>query len=129
MKRKTILIIALLLLLISYFGYNYIYQDHRDISTEKAEYSVDANDFIAEFLSNVEGSQTKYLNKTLAISGNITSQTNNTVTLNNTIFCSLLKEVGMNTINSSVTVKGRFIGYDDLLEEIKLDQCTILKTN
>lgn len=129
MKRKTILIIALLLLLISYFGYNYIYQDHRDISTEKAEYSVDANDFIAEFLSNVEGSQTKYLNKTLAISGNITSQTNNTVTLNNTIFCSLLKEVGMNTINSSVTVKGRFIGYDDLLEEMKLDQCTILKTN
>lgn len=129
MKRKTILIVAVLLLLSSYFGYNYIYQDHRDISAENAEYTIEANDFIAEFLSNVEGSQTKYLNKTIAISGNITSQTNNTVTLNNTVFCSLLNETDQNNINSVVTVKGRFIGYDDLLEEIKLDQCTIIKTN
>jgi hypothetical protein len=30
-------------------------------------------------------------------------------------------------VNDSVTVKGRCIGFDDLLEEIKLDQCTIKK--
>ena len=112
-----------------FLGYQYIYQEHRDISAENAEYTIDANDFIAEFLSDQEGSQTKYLNKTIAINGNITTHNNNSVTLNSTIFCSLLNETDKNAINSSVTVKGRFIGYDDLLEEIKLDQCSLIKTN
>lgn len=29
--------------------------------------------------------------------------------------------------NNPISVKGRCIGYDDLLEEIKLDQCSIVK--
>jgi hypothetical protein len=28
---------------------------------------------------------------------------------------------------SLIKIKGRFIGYDDLLEEIKIDQCIILE--
>ena len=29
--------------------------------------------------------------------------------------------------NLQVKIKGRVIGYDDLLEQIKLDQCTIIE--
>jgi len=29
--------------------------------------------------------------------------------------------------NENVVVKGRYIGFDDLLEEIKLDHCIIIK--
>ncbi|RZN80925.1 MAG: hypothetical protein EVB11_11205 [Winogradskyella sp.] len=128
MKRNTIYIILLVLVLATYFGYNYIYQDHRDISTENADYTLNASDFIAEFINDSETAQTKYLNKTIVINGDITAQTNNSITLNNSIFCSLLES---NTISqdSIVTMKGRCIGYDDLLEEIKLDQCSLTKTN
>jgi hypothetical protein len=30
-------------------------------------------------------------------------------------------------VNDTIVVKGRCIGYDDLLEEIKLDQCSIVR--
>jgi hypothetical protein len=30
-------------------------------------------------------------------------------------------------LNSQVKIKGRVTGYDDLLEELKLDQCLIVK--
>ena len=32
-------------------------------------------------------------------------------------------------LNNDVTIKGRCIGYDDLLEELKMDQCIIIKNN
>ena len=111
-----------------FIGYNYIYQNHRNISTETAEYTLQASDLISEFLSNTEAAQAKYLNKTISIQGTITSISDNAITLNNSIFCSLLNST-KTLKNDLVSVKGRFIGYDDLLEEIKLDQCTITETN
>ncbi|TCK68932.1 putative nucleic acid binding protein [Winogradskyella wandonensis] len=124
MKKKTLLIVIILLLIAAVFGYNYVYQDHRDISTESAAYTLNAEDLIAEFATDTEIAQSKYLNKTILINGEITAQRNSSVTLNNSIFCSLLEQ---NPISEKrkISVKGRFIGYDDLLEEIKLDQCTI----
>ena len=128
MKKKILIIALLAITIIAYFGYNYIYQDHRNISKEDADYTINASEFITEFVSDSEIAQTKYLNKTIVINGNITAQTNKSITLNNIIFCSLL-EINKISKDSVVTMKGRFIGYDDLLEEIKLDQCSLTKTN
>ena len=49
--------------------------------------------------------------------------------LDHGIYCQLLnasdhKEL---TAGGEVKIKGRFIGYDDLLEEVKLDQCLIIE--
>lgn len=123
MKKKALLI-GVLLLIVGVFGYNYIYQDHRDIPTETAAYKVNAEEFILEFTNSTETAQAKYLNKTIIINGEITAQQNNSITLNSAIFCSLLDQ---NPIpeKKKVSIKGRLIGYDDLLKEIKLDQCTI----
>lgn len=117
-------IILLVLALVAYSVYSYINQDHRDISKENADYTINASDFVAEFVKNPKIAETKYNDKTIIINGEITAQTNNSVTLNNSIFCSLLEP---NTISqdSLVSMKGRCIGYDDLLEEIKLDQCSL----
>ena len=131
MKRRNKIFLALLLIFIVgvYCGYNYIYQEHRDISTETAEFNLNATEFISEFLQNTEATQAKYLNKTISINGEITDLTEKSVTLNNSIFCSLSENNETVSKNSNVSLKGRFIGYDDLLEEIKLDQCIITKSN
>ena len=47
--------------------------------------------------------------------------------INNKIFCKFDNIVNKININDSIVVKGRCIGYDELLEEIKLDQCSIVK--
>lgn len=126
MKRK--LIVLLVLILLAFVGYKYIYQDHRDIQKEQAEFVVTSNYIANEFFQNPIETEKKYLNKTVQISGTITEINENDITLNNTVFCQFA-----NTINSTlktndiITVKGRCIGYDDLLEIVKIDQSTIIE--
>ena len=98
----------------------------RDLETEKTEFNISAVDIFAEFSANAEMATTKYLNKAVEISGNVTSVKGNVITLDQKISCQLLVSEEV-LINSQVKIKGRVTGYDDLLEELKLDQCLIVK--
>jgi len=120
-------IIFLILLIIAFIGFNYVYQDHRDIENEQSEYTVNALDFFNEFSNNPRDSEFKYLNKTIEVSGTVSELNKSNLTLNSQVFCQFTR--GINSIlqiNSPIKIKGRFIGYDDLLEQIKLDQCNII---
>ena len=126
--KKKIIYVLIAIVALAFLGYNYMYQDHRDISTEKAAFTLTSASFFNEFESDSEKAQTKYLNQTLELSGVVTALDETSITLDNTIFCSLNgNQKNTHQLNTKITVKGRFIGYDDLLEEIKLDQTTILK--
>ena len=48
--------------------------------------------------------------------------------IDNSTYCQLKDKTALGTIKEgeSIAIKGRMIGYDDLLEEVKLDQ-TIIK--
>ncbi len=124
--KKWISILIVLIFGI-YLTYNYIYQDHRDIKTERAEFSLSSIALFEEFTKNAVNAEKKYLNKTIKITGPITEVNANSITLNNTVFCVLNSLLQSKlTIGKPITIKGRFIGYDDLLEQIKIDQSTIL---
>lgn len=109
--------------------YNYIYQDHRDIKTEQATYNISAKSLQLEFANNPTTSQQKYLDQSIEITGKVSKISKNTITLNGSIFCVFLDKNNSVKINQNLTVKGRFVGYDDLLEEIKLDQCSVINKN
>ena len=71
--KKRLLVLTLILILVSvYFGYQYVYQSHRDVQAEAANYSIKASDFITEFAVEPEKAQTKYLNKIIVVEGHIT---------------------------------------------------------
>jgi hypothetical protein len=96
----------------------------RDVKAEKSEFVVQASKIIDEFTTNSESATTKYLNKAIEISGKVTAVDKNVITINEKISCQLQTET-LVSLSSIVMVKGRVTGYDDLLEEIKLDQCLI----
>ena len=122
MKKTLIIFLILVLLLI---GYNYLYQDHRDIQNENPEFVLTAEEIKQNFLNNSEIASSKYLNKTIVVSGKITELNKSDLTLNGSIFCKFNEEFGAQIrVSDIVKIKGRCIGYDDLLEEIKLDQCS-----
>lgn len=125
---KKMILIAIVFLIIAVVTFKYVYKDHRDIVSERAEFIVESEDLILEFDSNSELASQKYLNKTIEVVGIITGIEKDIVMLNNSIVCYVVN-AGNNipTLNSHVIVKGRFIGYDDLLEEIKIDQTSIIK--
>lgn len=127
MKNK-IIFSGVLLIVVLVFTYNYLYQDHRDIETEHAEYKTTPQNIKDEFNANALKSENKYLNKTIEISGLVTESNLKNITLNQTVFCLFDNNINLLLpVNSKLKIKGRYIGYDDLLEQVKLDQCSIIK--
>ena len=123
MSKKRIFLI-ILLVLGAYVCYNYVYQDHRNISQEIATYNITANELNTAFLANSNQAEQQYLNKTITVSGTITEKTLHSITLNNKVFCQFTSALDdALKLNTKFTIKGRVIGYDDLLEQVKLDQC------
>jgi len=124
--RKWIVILGLLIIA-AVIGYNYIYQDHRDIEKEVAEFSMNAEEISILFSENAKAAEQKLLNKTVEISGLISDINTNEITIDDRVFCQF-SNVTQTSKNKNVTIKikGRVIGYDDLLEQVKLDQCTII---
>lgn len=121
------IVLAILILIVGLFvAYKYLYHEHRDIATETAAFSVSVNQLLKEFTEDETKANSKYLDKSIEIKGKITSvdATNKTIVLDEKVFVILINSLNAK-LNDEVSVQGRLIGYDSLLEEIKLDQAQI----
>ena len=125
MKKKVIFILVLGIILA--VGYNYIYKDHRVIEHETPDFIITSNSIFLEFSKNQKASETKYLDKTIEINGMVTELNKNDLTLDDKIFCKFKETVTNVNLNDEIKLKGRCIGYDDLLEQVKLDQCNLIE--
>ncbi len=125
-SMKKITIGFLILILGLFFGYKYLYHEHRDIATETPSYSVTVNQLLAAFTQDETKANSKYLDKSISIKGKVTSidQANKSIVLDEKVYVILMNSTDV-TLNSEVLVQGRLIGYDSLIEEIKLDQAQI----
>lgn len=128
MKSKLKIVVALLLIIIiGYFSFKALMNiGSRDLENENAAFTASAIDIVAEFSTNSNLATTKYLNKAIEISGKVTTAENDIIILDGKVSCQLQANENVK-LNSEVTIKGRVTGYDDLLEELKLDQCLIVK--
>ena len=125
-------IYPLLILLVAGFiiGYNYIYQDHRNIKSEKAAFTLSADFLIQDFKSNEETATSKYLNQTIEVRGKLTAIEDASIVLDQVVFFALSENETppkSSQLQSEIRVKGRCIGFDSLLEEVKLDQASIIE--
>ena len=126
-KKFKIVAILLVVLIIGLFSYNYVMTSGgRDLEKETSEFSVSATAIFGDFSANAEMATKKYLNKAVEITGKVTNITKNVITLDGKVSCQLQASEKVN-LDSQVKIKGRVTGYDDLLEELKLDQCLIVK--
>lgn len=126
---KKILMSVLLLALIAFAGYYYVlHGGARDLASEETDFAVSSSTLTAEFVSNVDTSNKKYLEKAVAVSGKITSVSGLEVIVDKTIICNLKAPDPSIKKDANITVKGRLVGFDDLLGEIKLDQCFVIKS-
>ena len=125
--KKYLPLVFIVLLIIVYAVWN---KPHKNYSNTKPNIIIDSSNFINEFKTNSTLSTEKYLNQVILINGNVTDRLTKSVVLNNGIVCTLdsssLKALGLIQINNDVSIKGRFIGFDDLFEEIRLDHCFIM---
>jgi len=123
-KQRKFLIMILILLVGSYLAYNYIYQDHRDIKSETSQLEITAPYLLERFKTN-DGDA--ILNKTITVTGTITNLEEGAVTLDESVYATFDENSSGLAIDEKVIIKGRCIGYDELFEIVKLDQCSIIK--
>lgn len=128
--KKKILIGILISVVIALVFYGYIYQSHRDISTEAATYSISIPELEKEFIANDSLALVKYQDQTIELTAQITAVDieNKAIILDNKVFATFQESLPENIISGkTATIKGRFLGYDDLLEEFKLDQSSVIR--
>lgn len=123
-KQRKFLYLILILGLVGYFGYNYIYQDHRDIKTETSQLEITAPYLLERFKTD---DAEDLLNKTITVTGVITSIEKGAITLDESVYASFDENGAEFNENEKVKIKGRCIGYDELFEIVKLDQSTLIK--
>jgi hypothetical protein len=105
-----------------YYAYN---GSKRDLNSEEAEYTLTAKEFVAKFVTDEIEANKKYLEKPVAISGKITSINNKEIILDEVVVCMLNAVESKLIVGQVILVKGRVIGYDDLMGSVNMDQCSI----
>ena len=127
--KKKIVLFCIVFIIGAYLLYQYIYKEHRDISTEKASFAISVVELKKEYNENDSLANVKYLDKTIQIHGSITNidLSNKMVTIDSSLTAIIKGENASLKIYDKLNIKGRFIGYDDLLEEFKMDECTVIE--
>ena len=132
-KKVKIILVVIVLVIMGYFTLP-IVKDYmvnnlgkRDVKSEAAAFTLKTKDIISEFTANTDAANKKYLDKPVAISGAVSSVKDKEVILDGTVNCGFISADSTIKKDQSVTIKGRIVGYDDLLGELKLDQCSINK--
>lgn len=127
-KKFKIIILLVVIGLIGFFAYNYVmHGGARNLTTEKTNFTVTSESITSEFTTNIQKANEKYLEKAVAIKGKITASNGNEVILDGIVICNFKSQDLSIKKDQTVTVKGRVVGYDDLMGELKLDQCFVIK--
>ena len=129
-KLKITLAILVIIAVAAFAGYKYVMTGGaRHVKDEDASYTLTAEQLAKEFSENEPSASAKYLNKAIAVSGTVTASDNGTATLNGQVICTLHDSTDLaGGQNSNVVLKGRVVGYDDLMQEVRLDECSITET-
>ncbi len=130
MKKKLLVFIIVIAALVSSIVYFYVYKKHRNIATENANYLITVADLQKEFVTNDSLAYQKYQDKTIQISGKVASldAKNKTIMIDDKLFVGFLEKLPDGLVQGKlITIKGRFLGYDDLVEEFKMDQAVVVE--
>nr|WP_042294398.1 hypothetical protein [Nonlabens ulvanivorans] len=122
---KKLLIGLLLIGFIAIIGYNYLYQDHVDVNQSKAVASFTATELQELFTDQNLQNDQRALDQIIEVEGKVTNVDKNTILLDDQVFIELSADIKLYE-NQVIIIKGRCLGYDDLLEEVKIDQAVLM---
>lgn len=129
MKKSVVIVSVLvgLLLIFGFFAYNYVYHSqHRNVGAETATVTIKATSIAQQFQSDLPSANANYLDKVVVVSGSVTAIDGSNIILDATVNCVMNSPI-QPKIGQQLSIKGRVVGYDDFLGELKLDQCIIIQ--
>jgi hypothetical protein len=103
------------------------YKPHRDVSAEKPKYEL-TSQVLSDAFKTDTSAMSKYVDQALLVEGSVTQVEGTRVSLGN-IICSFdsTQTVKISSLKAGdiVKIQGRLTTYNDLMEEITMDNCAI----
>lgn len=127
MKKKVFIAFVLVALAMT-AGYFYMYRGHRNIASEDSAFTLTTAALLKEFTNNPEMANARYSNMVIEVTGQVsgTDGQAHSLTVDGKIYATLEADQKIPVEGAKITLKGRFLGYDDLLDEFRMDQATII---
>ncbi|AKA36506.1 MAG: hypothetical protein CMH48_01420 [Muricauda sp.] len=126
-RKKQYLVVAVIAIVavLADTLYNYVYRDHRNIATEKVDFEFSAHELQLALADENEAS--KYVDKVVMTYGTVTAIEQQSIVIDDRVQVSFIEGISADlAIDNKISIKGRCVGYDDLLELVKIDQATLL---
>jgi hypothetical protein len=124
MKKLLWIVLAIVVLGGSYAAYQF-YKPHRDIVGEKAKHELGAADLVAKYMDDEQSANAVYLDQVVAITGIVSESDASHVKLESGVYCNGNFSEASLKEGDKVSVKGRVVGYDELFEEVTLDNTVV----
>ena len=128
-KQRYLVLILVALVVGAFIGYQTVFNaKHRNIVEEEVSFFLSASDLQTPFFENNEEVSSTYIDQVVQVSGKVTDVSADALELDAKVQVNLLDSLTVNISNgASVTIKGRCVGYDDLLEVVRVDQSTLIE--
>lgn len=126
-NMKNLLIIgALVGVVVGAWAVWYVFfKPHRDVGSEKPQYTL-TSQALSDAFKNDTTAMGTYVDKAILVEGTITGLEGKHVSLGN-IICSMdsvnALKIGSLKSGDAVKIQGRLTSYNDLMEEIMMDNC------
>ncbi|CAM1361021.1 conserved hypothetical protein [Tenacibaculum litopenaei] len=122
-KNKKWFLIGLLAITLNSFGiYQYLFQAPKTTEQRSVAYRGTTNDF----LTKLQKEPTSWNGKTVVLTGVVTELLADGVLVDAVAFCQMTEKNSLSKAQK-INIKGQVIGYDELLNELKLHQCILEK--
>jgi hypothetical protein len=127
MKKLAIGLVILVLvgLGIGVYLYN---KPHRDFASEEAAYTLTADELAYYFNNDLESAKDKFLDKVVIVEGEVADKQEAGFIMEPGVYISLQDTAVFHRLQEGdeIGIKGRVLGYDDLMEEVKIDNASAI---
>ncbi len=129
MKKKLAIAITGLLVGVAALGFllnETLNPKRRVIANEKAAFLIPADELQYFFANNEEVASQKYMDQVLEVSGEVTEVEGKSIVLDNRVLVNFLTDTQNGAYEGEeLVIKGRCVGFDELLLQVRIDQAEI----
>lgn len=126
LSRKSKIALLFLILVIGTVFYinNQIYKPHTSIDEMETIFSGTS----ISFLEKIKEDVSVWENKVVELKGEVTNIEDKGITISDNIYCQFKDSTVVKALKTGdkISIKGRVVGYDDLLEELRIDKTIII---
>lgn len=123
--RKKVFLTVIMSVFIVFTLYKVVTMPPKLMNNKSISYKTSAKNFYNEFIQNQTQFNKLHMNEVIGLTGIITSVQDSIIVLDGKIVCITTKPYAHLVPDQLIKIKGKYIGYDELFDNLKLSECLL----